>query len=147
MIPLPAEGGCTCSAVRYRITGEPVFLTLCHCSECQRQSGSAFGMSMRVRRADVTLTRGELKHWVRTADSGNRVGLCFCAECGVRIWHEPSEAEFVHLKAGTLDDTSILKPQYEGWVKRKHAWLHCDGIRMSFETMPPPRAPGSATRS
>jgi hypothetical protein len=123
--------------VRYRLSGEPVFLTMCHCSECQRQSGSAFGMSMRVRRADIALTKGELKRFVRIADNGNPVGLCFCADCGCRIWHEPVEAGFVHIKPGTLDDTSLLQPRYESWTKRKHPWLHFDGIELSFETMPP----------
>lgn len=138
-IQLPAEGGCACGEVRYQLTGEPVFLTICHCSECQRASGSAFGMSMRVRRVDIALVRGELKRWTRIADSGNPVGLAFCANCGTRIWHEPSGTEFIHLKPGTLDDTSQLRPKYEGWTRRKHPWLHYDGIELSFETMPPPR--------
>jgi hypothetical protein len=136
---LPVEGGCTCGAVRYRVAGQPIFLTCCHCLECQRASGSAFGMSLRLKRTDIALTKGELKRYVRTADSGQPVGLCFCVDCGCRIWHEPSETEFVHLKPGTLDDPSVLKPQYEGWKKRKHAWLHLDNIIAGFDTVPPPR--------
>jgi hypothetical protein len=136
---LPAEGGCTCGAVRYRLSGEPVFLTICHCSECQRQSGSAFGMSMRMRRSDVAVIQGELKHWERGADNGNTVGLAFCGQCGTRIWHEPMEREFVHIKPGTLDDTSSLAPRYQSYTLRKHDWLELSGIELSFETMPPPR--------
>jgi hypothetical protein len=138
-LALPAEGGCTCGAVRYRLTGEPVFLTICHCSECQRQSGSAFGMSLRMRRADVEVTKGELKRWTRIADNGNPVGLCFCGDCGTRIWHEPAEPNFVHIKPGTLDDTSGLKPRYQSYTTRQHAWVKLDGIEMSFERMPPVR--------
>lgn len=143
-LQLPADGGCTCGAIRYRLSGEPVFLTICHCSECQRQSGSAFGMSLRMRRGDVAVTKGELKRWTRIADNGNPVGLAFCSECGTRIWHEPADAQFLHIKPGTLDDTSQLHPRYESWTKRKHPWLHYDGIEMSFETMPPPRARGTS---
>lgn len=135
-ITLPAEGGCTCGEVRYRLNGEPVFLTICHCTECQRQSGSAFGMSLRMRRGDVILTRGDLKRWIRIADNGNAVGLAFCANCGTRIWHEPEEQEFVHIKPGTLDDTSGLEPRYQSYTTRKHAWITLSGIDMSFEMMP-----------
>src|SRR6185503_6909117 len=71
-LALPAEGGCQCGAIRYRLTGEPVFLTICHCGECKRQSGSAFGMSMRMRWSDVEIT-GQPKRWVRPADSGATV--------------------------------------------------------------------------
>ncbi|HVY89277.1 MAG TPA: GFA family protein [Hyphomonadaceae bacterium] len=138
-LALPAEGGCTCGQVRYRLTGEPVFLTICHCTECQRQSGSAFGMSMRMRREDVTVTRGELKSWTRIADNGNAVGLAFCANCGTRIWHEPAEPGFVHIKPGTLDDTSQLRPRYQSYTVRQHDWVKLDGIEMSFETMPAKR--------
>lgn len=137
-VSLPADGGCTCGEVRYRLTGEPVFLTICHCTECQRQSGSAFGMSLRMRREDVTLTRGDLKSWTRIADNGNPVGLFFCATCGTRIWHEPAEHGFVHVKPGTLDDTSQLRPRYQSYTIRKHDWLDVTGIDMSFETMPAP---------
>ena len=50
---IPAEGGCQCGEVRYRLIGEPIFLAVCHCTDCKHQSGSAFGMSLRMRKADV----------------------------------------------------------------------------------------------
>jgi len=135
---LLAEGGCQCGAIRYRLNGEPVFLTVCHCSECKRQSGSAFGMSLRMRWSDVAVT-GETKRWTRQADSGAVVVCAFCPICGTRVWHEPSEAPgFVHIKPGTLDDFSALAPKYESWTLRKSPWLHFDGIEASFEKMPEP---------
>jgi hypothetical protein len=68
----PMEGGCQCGAVRYRITGDPISLVACHCKECQRQSGSAFGMSLIVRKTDFALT-GDVKVFRRIAESGKAV--------------------------------------------------------------------------
>ena len=133
----PAEGGCTCGAVRYRLSGEPILIGICHCTECQRQSGSAFGMSMRVRRTDITLIQGEFKHWERVADNGARIKLCFCGQCGTRIWHEPAGEDFLNLKPGTLDNTTQLAPRYQVYAKRKHGWLHFDSLSASFEEGPP----------
>jgi hypothetical protein len=82
---LPAEGGCQCGDVRYTISGDPVFLTVCHCNECKRQSGAAFGMSLRMRREHVMLTRGQPKRWTRIADSERPVICVFCGSCGTRL--------------------------------------------------------------
>ena len=67
------EGGCQCGAVRYRITGEPIALYVCHCRECQKQSASAFGLSLEVPRAALRLTSGTPRRWTRMSDSGRRL--------------------------------------------------------------------------
>jgi hypothetical protein len=133
---LPAEGGCQCGNIRYRVMGEPVWLAVCHCSECRRQSGAAFGMSLRLREADVKLISGKPKSWTRTADSGRLVICHFCGNCGIRVWHEPAGSGFFHIKPGTLDDPSRLAPRYEGWTKRKAPWLRIDGLDGSFDEQP-----------
>jgi hypothetical protein len=130
---LPSEGGCQCGEVRYLITGAPVWLAVCHCTECKRQSGSAFGMSLRTHGADLKLTRGQPKHWSRPSERGGLVICYFCGTCGTRIWHEPAGSGFLHIKPGTLDDTSQMTPRFEGWTKRKLPWLTIDGLEASFE--------------
>lgn len=134
---LPAGGGCQCGAVRYSLTGQPEWLTICHCSECKRQSGGAFGMSLRMRAADVALEQGALKLWSRGADEGGSVECAFCPTCGTRIWHVPVGSGFVHVKPGTLDDPSQVAPRYEAWTKRKAPWLSMSGLDLSFEGQPP----------
>jgi hypothetical protein len=136
-LALPAEGGCQCGAIRYRLTGEPEWLAVCHCTNCKRQSGGAFSMSLRMRAADVQLSSGEPKRWTLLSDDGSRAKIChFCATCGVRLWHEHPEAGAFHVKPGTLDDTSQLVPRYEGWTIRKLPWLTISGLKASFNTQP-----------
>jgi hypothetical protein len=83
------QGGCQCGAVRYELTAEPIAVSVCHCGECQRQSGSAFGMSMVMPRDAVRVLHGELKTYTRSSDSGRPVVCAFCPECGTRIYLEP----------------------------------------------------------
>ena len=91
-MPAPYTGGCQCGSVRYVLTTEPIRLVACHCKECQRQSGSAFGMSMPVAKDSLTVT-GPTKQFTRIADSGNEVAGVFCPECGVRIYHVLKSAQ------------------------------------------------------
>jgi hypothetical protein len=140
---LPCDGGCQCGEIRYRLTGEPVWLTICHCNECKRQSGAAFGMSLRMREADVQLVRGEPKRWTRPSDTAGLVICCFCGTCGTRLWHEPAGSGFLHIKPGTLDDPSQVTPRFEAWTKRKAPWVTIQGLEASFDGQPP-AGPGTA---
>ena len=123
------DGGCQCGRVRYRVEGKPPFgLSVCHCTECQRQSGSAFGMSLAVATAAFTLRSGDLKTFDEKCDSGRIKTCAFCPECGTRIYHQTENG--MSIKAGTLDDTSWLKPNAHYWTKRKQPWVAVpDGVR------------------
>ena len=128
-MPAPYTGGCQCGSVRYRLTTEPLRVAACHCKECQRQSGSAFGMAMPVPRDSLTVT-GPTKQVMRIVDSGNQVTGVFCPECGVRIYHVlPSAPDVLSLKPGTLDDTSWLRPDRFIWMKSAQGWVPVpDGV-------------------
>jgi hypothetical protein len=90
-------------------------------------------MSLRMRSQDVTLLKGRLKQWTRPSDKGGDVICHFCPTCGNRVWHEPADTGFLHLKPGTLDDPAAVKPSFEGWTKRKAPWLSLSGLKASFE--------------
>jgi hypothetical protein len=123
-VPLPLAGGCQCGACRYEVTAKPLAVYVCHCRDCQRQSASAFGMSMPVPRAGFALTRGEPHRWQRTAASGRRVACASCAECGTRLFHLPERnPAAVNVKPGTLDDTTWLRPVAHLWTERAHPWI------------------------
>jgi hypothetical protein len=115
------SGGCQCGNVRYEITGAPVELVVCHCKECQRQSGSGFGMSLFVADGGFRLTAGELKFFHVTCDSGRLKTCAFCGDCGTRIYH--STGGSISLKPGTLDDTAWLRPTHHYWTQRKQPWV------------------------
>jgi hypothetical protein len=97
-------------------------LVACHCTECQRQSGSAFGLSLITPQKGVAV-EGELKMFERSSDSGRPLKCFFCPSCGTRIYHQPSYAPVINIRAGTLDDTSGLEPKMHTWVSSKQPWV------------------------
>lgn len=134
---VPRSGGCQCGAVRYRIEAEAVSVGICHCRQCQRQSGSAFGMSYIVPKEAFHLSSGTLKTFTRTSDSGRPVVCAFCPDCGTRIYHEARWLEGVlNVKPGTFDDTSFLRPTAQVWTAERQAWLAPHAELRSFEGQP-----------
>ena len=122
------EGGCQCGAIRYRLLRAPVALYACHCRHCQKQSSSAFGLSMWVEREAVEFTGAEPRIYRTSGDSG-RVKFCaFCGECGTRLYHSGGGVReegntTLSMKAGTLDDTSVVAPTSHLWTIRAQQWL------------------------
>lgn len=113
-------GGCHCGAVRYQINPTTSKLFVCHCTGCQKQSSSAFGMSLIVPSVDVALTQGELKQWTRTTDSGNVQDTFLCGTCGSRIWHGNKDKEdSIKVRAGTLDESVDLAQGTHIWTDSK----------------------------
>ena len=116
----PLTGGCQCGTVRYEIIGTPVNLYICHCRECRKQSASAFGISLIVRREDFHLTQGKTERWSRPTDSGRTLHCAFCRDCGSRLWHEAAgEPETISVKGGSLDQTLDLGEAIHVWTSRK----------------------------
>ncbi len=133
---LPLTGGCYCGAIRYEVRALPYAVTLCHCRDCQRLTGSAFSMAMPVPRHAFSVTEGTPKKWERTADSGNVSTQHFCDGCGTRLYTEPrSMPHVVTIRAGTLDDTSWLKPVAQVWTRSAQPWASGDDL-LSYEGDP-----------
>jgi hypothetical protein len=130
-------GGCQCGTIRYEITGTPNALVDCHCTDCQRQSGSAFGMTLPVNEADFRMTKGEVKTYASTSAAGRGKLGAFCPDCGTRIYHKPEWRKgTVSVKPGTLDDTSWLKPEMHLWTSSKQGWVTIpEGVK-TFDRQP-----------
>ncbi|HEY9010391.1 MAG TPA: GFA family protein, partial [Devosia sp.] len=79
---MTVTGGCLCGAVRYEVSGEIGPAGYCHCEDCRRVSGSAFGVSVRVPRTAFRIVSGTPKSFTKTGDSGRLVARHFCGDCG-----------------------------------------------------------------
>ena len=101
---LPRTGGCQCGSVRYELWDDPEAVHVCHCTECRKQSASAFGISVIVRAAAFRLISGSPRQWTRLTDKGHALECWFCPECGVRLYHVSSGfPDFRSVRGGTLD--------------------------------------------
>lgn len=130
-------GGCQCGAVRYRLEGPLARAYACHCRDCQKQSASAFSLSIPIELARLHVS-GALTAFEKRADSGAVTTCHSCAACGSRIYHSSSRGpERGTLKVGSLDDPSDIRPVYHLWVSRKQAWVLLDPDVPAFETQPP----------
>ena len=140
---LPGDGGCQCGTIRYRLNAKPQMLYVCHCRDCQKQSSSAFGMSLIVAADAVEFLRGRerMRHWDTPGDDGTVKRCHFCPECGSRVMHgsdDPGEA--VSIKAGSLDDTRNLQPGAHIWLRSAQPWVSIDREKYAcFDTEPDER--------
>jgi hypothetical protein len=123
--PFPAEGGCDCRAVRYRMTSRPLFVHCCHCRWCQRESGASFALNAMIE-ADRVIDLGEAPALVDTpSDSGNGQLIARCPHCKVAVWSHYSGAgplmKFV--RVGTLDSPDLLPPDIHIFTASKQRWV------------------------
>jgi hypothetical protein len=118
------EGGCACSAVRYRLDDAPMFVHCCHCRDCQRQTGSAFVINALIETTRVALLSGEpLPHRMPT-DSGRPHHIHRCPACGTAVWSEYGGlASLRFVRVGTLDDPSALPPDVHIYTRSKLPWV------------------------
>ncbi|PWV95484.1 hypothetical protein DFR52_11012 [Hoeflea marina] len=133
--PLPITGACQCGRVRYRMRGAPLVFYLCHCTECQRQTSSAYGESLRFRRPDMEI-EGELRLVERLSESGARRQGWFCPDCGVRIWHGSTASPEINIKAGTLNDTSWLVPAGHIWTRSRQRFIAFGEDELVYDRQP-----------
>jgi hypothetical protein len=131
-------GGCLCGQVRYSADAEPAFTGVCHCTSCQKQSGAAFSVVVAMPQAALAI-QGSPKSYASRGDSGKEVISRFCPNCGSTILSEPALMPgMIILRAGTLDDTSWLKPTMEIYCDSAQPWVQLGGGLKSFPKMPGP---------
>ena len=137
-MPAPYHGGCLCGAIRYRLTDEPLTLYACHCTDCQRQSGSSFALSMIVSRTALDLLQGEPQHYAITLLDGRQKQGRFCGACATRLWSEPVKfPQVVNIDPGALDDTAWLRPIAHIWTRSAQPWVVIPPGALAFEGQPP----------
>jgi hypothetical protein len=139
------EGGCVCGAVRYRAEGLPLRVTACHCTMCQKRTGSAFGVGAYYKAEQVQKLRGELATYEHHSDESHRwLRFEFCPKCGTQVfWTLEALAGVRAVGLGTFDDPKWLKVTRFGWYRSAHPWVQPpEGVEV-FETssLPPPTRP------
>lgn len=132
-------GGCQCGALRYRVHGDPLMIYACHCTICQRQSGSAFGMAVVFEKGALSIEGPEPAYFVRPGHD-RRFRCHFCPRCGTRLYHqwftEEIDYPFLSLKPGTLDDRSWVRPGCHVWTQHAQPWIRFTAADVVFPEQP-----------
>jgi hypothetical protein len=114
-----SEGGCLCGAIRYRVTGDPVAATLCHCVDCRRASGGTNVAWAVFEKADFEWLAGDPAHY----SSSPGIHWLFCRDCGSMVGYRRSERpNHMDITTGTLDDPDRFPPIDEIWLSQKIGW-------------------------
>jgi hypothetical protein len=118
------DGGCHCGQLRYEAEIDPLMVTVCHCTDCQTLSGSAFRTAVPVAKENFRLLSGQLKAYTKTAESGNRRLQTFCPECGTPIYSAaPGHTGVFYIRVGTSRQRSQLRPQLQIWSRSAQSWV------------------------
>ena len=119
------DGGCTCRTVRYRMTSRPLFVNCCHCTWCQRETGSAFAINAMIEADRVVLLRGEVDVVDTPSASGKGQRIARCPHCRVAVWSNygggGDAVRFI--RVGTLDESDRLPPDVHIFTTTKQRWV------------------------
>lgn len=133
------RGGCLCGAVRYRSDGAPLLTAICNCKNCQRQSGTAFSLVVGIPKGALVMEGAQPDTYQDVGESGLPVLRRFCSKCGSPIFSEVAATPSMDwLKAGTLDDTSWLRPQVSIWCDSEQPWVQKNEAIPRIPRNPPP---------
>ena len=118
------DGRCHCGYLSYEAEVDPDSVLICHCTDCQTLSGSAFRVTVTVMRGFRFLS-GEPTTYVKVADSGNRRALAFCPRCGTSVYSRPADgaAGRFGLRVGTLRQRASLAPRIQSWRRSAQDWV------------------------
>ncbi len=118
------EGSCHCGQVSYQAEIDPEKVSLCNCTDCQMLTGSAFRVSVPAPKDAFSLLRGQVKTYVKTADSGAKRIHAFCANCGTPVYASANveNPPSYSLRVGCLEQRADLPPKKRIWCRSALAW-------------------------
>ena len=122
---MKVDGGCHCGNIRYTANLDPEKVFICHCTDCQSLSGTAFRTVVPVPESNFDLLSGTLKVYVKTAESGRKREQTFCPECGSPIYATSvgGEPRMLGLRVGTVSQRDELPPKGHYWTRSAQSWL------------------------
>ncbi len=123
MKPIHVQGRCRCARVTFVLREEPIAFYLCHCTDCQAESGSAFGQSMAVRAGAIDGVEGPVREHAIEGRDGKLSHVSYCTNCLTQLWGRTEHLPQIRgLNAGSLDAASGLQPYGNMWVRSKRDW-------------------------
>jgi hypothetical protein len=125
-IPMHVDGTCHCGEVTYLADIDPDLVIICHCTDCQVLSSSAFRMVVLATRGSFRLLTGTPTTYVKTADSGRRRAHHFCPRCGTQMYATPAGDNPHHhygLRVGSIRQRAALRPSRQLWCKSAFGWV------------------------
>ena len=129
------SGRCLCGRVTYSSEAPPAFMGKCYCLDCSNESGTGHIATVAVPDATFNVS-GELTEYAKMSDDGHALTKYFCTTCGSTLFTRPQKLPgLVVVRAGTLDDRSVLTPQLQMYVSRAPAWDRPDPEVTSFPEM------------
>ena len=134
---VPLTGGCLCGGVRFEVTEALLSAGYCHCTRCQRRTGTAASAQARVAPGSLQITAGE--ELVRTYEPPDGFGKAFCSACGSALWSVHPDGEVMSVRLGVFDADPGVRPAYHQFVAYAVAWepLPDDGLPRYPEARPP----------
>jgi hypothetical protein len=119
------EGGCACGGVRYRMNHEPMFVHCCHCTSCQRETGSAFVINALIESPEVERLKGSPEPVMTPSESGRGQQVWRCRDCKVALWSNYGGANDIlrFVRVGTLDEPRELEPDIHIYTRSKLPWV------------------------
>ena len=123
------DGSCHCGAIRYEAEIDPGGVSICHCVDCQKLTGSAFRLTVAAKEENFRLTAGTPKVYVKTAASGAKRAQGFCAECGSPIYATSvgDRPKIYRLRVGTIRQRDELRPSLQIWRRSALPWVPAFG--------------------
>ena len=137
MADVPLTGGCLCGKVRYEVTAEPLSVGYCHCTRCQRRTGTASSAQARLAPESFRVTQGS--ELVRAYAPPDGFHKCFCSNCGGALWSiDPENGQVMSVRLGTFDGDPGLRPTFRAFVAYAAPWeaIPDDGLERSLESRP-----------
>lgn len=120
---------CACGALSIRVRGAPVKAGVCHCEQCQRRTGSAFGIGAFFDMGQVIATAGDARSWTRRGDSGRAVTFHFCPTCGSNLyWTRDHRPDLMTIAGGAFADPDFPTPTGAYWVECRPGWLSASDL-------------------
>jgi hypothetical protein len=115
---------CSCGQLTVEVTGEPDFVAACNCLECQKSTGSVFGVSTYWPKSAVVAISGASACWRRSSWKGRWLDNYFCPVCGSTIyWYAEMSPGSIGISAGNFADPAFPAPQHAVWCESKHPWV------------------------